>query len=61
MLRGKYILLFLDKMSCRCLHDMSIDENGVLKSPTIIVCGGICALNFTRISFTNMGFLVFGA
>ena len=44
-----------------CFHDLSIDESGVLKSPTIIVRGAMYVLSFSRISFMNMGALVFGA
>ena len=44
-----------------CFHDLSIDESGVLKSPTIIVCGAMCALSFTNISFTNVSALAFDA
>ena len=28
-----------------CFHDLSIDESGVLKSPTITVCSAMCALS----------------
>jgi hypothetical protein len=38
-------------------YDLSIDESGVLKSPTIIVCG---ALSFSKVSFMNVGALSFG-
>jgi hypothetical protein len=41
-------------------HDLSIDESGVLKSPTIIVCNEICALNISKISFKNVSYLAFG-
>ena len=44
-----------------CFHDLLIDESEVLKSPTIIVCGAIYALSFSRVSFMNVGALVFGA
>ena len=44
-----------------CFHDLSIDENGVLKSPTIIVCGVMCALSFTKVSLMNAAALAFGA
>ena len=37
-----------------CFHDLSIAENGVLKSPTIIVWGAICALTFSKVSFMNV-------
>ena len=29
-----------------CFHDLSITESGVLKSPTIVVWGSMCALSF---------------
>jgi hypothetical protein len=32
-----------------------------LKSPTIIVCGAMCALSFRKVLFMNVGALVFGA
>jgi hypothetical protein len=44
-----------------CLHDLSIDESGVLKSPTIIVCGAMCALSFSKVYFMDVDALVFGA
>ena len=40
---------------------MSTDESGVLKSPTIIVCGAMCALSFTKVSLMNVDALAFGA
>ena len=40
---------------------MSIDESGVLMSPTIIVCGAMFVLSFSKVSFMNMGTLVFEA
>ena len=42
-----------------CFHDLSIDESGVLRSPTIIVWGAMYFLSFSRVSFVNMGALVF--
>ena len=33
-----------------CFQGLSIDESEVLKSSTIIVCGAMCALNFTKVS-----------
>jgi hypothetical protein len=38
---------------------MSIDESGVLKSPTIIVCGAMCGLSFTKVSLMNVAALAF--
>jgi hypothetical protein len=43
-----------------CFHDLSIDESGVLKSPTIIVWSVICGLSFSKVSFMNVGALAFG-
>ena len=40
---------------------MFIDKSGVLKSPTIIVWGAMCAFNFTKVSFMNEDALAFGA
>jgi hypothetical protein len=37
-----------------CFQDLSIDESGVLKYPTIIVCGVMCALSFTKVSLMNV-------
>jgi hypothetical protein len=42
-------------------HDLSIDESGVLNSPTIIARGAMCALSFSKVSFMNVGALAFGA
>ena len=39
---------------CLCLQVLSNDESGVLKSPTIIVWGAMCALSFTEISLMNV-------
>jgi hypothetical protein len=44
-----------------CFQYLSLDENGVLKSPTIIVCGTMCALSFTIVSLMNVDALAFGA
>ena len=44
-----------------CFHDLSIAESGVLKSPTIIVWGVMCALSFSKVSFMNVDALAFGA
>ena len=44
-----------------CFYDVSIAESSVLKSPTIIVWGAMCALNFSKVSFMNVVALVFGA
>jgi len=44
-----------------CFHDQSIDDSGVLKSLTIIVCGAMYALSFSKASFVNVGALAFGA
>ena len=44
-----------------CFYDLSIDESGVMKSPTIIVCCAMCALSFSKVSFMNVDTLAFGA
>ena len=44
-----------------CFHDLSIGEIGVLKSPTIIVWCEMYFLSFSRVSFMNVGAIVFGA
>jgi len=44
-----------------CFHNLFIDESGVLKSTTIIVCSAIYALSTCKVSFTNVGPFVFGA
>lgn len=41
--------------------DLSIDENGVLKFPTINKCGSMCNLRLSNVSFTNVGYLAPGA
>ena len=41
--------------------DLSIGESEVLKSPTICVWGLMCNLNFSNVTFTYVGALVFGA
>jgi hypothetical protein len=44
-----------------CFYDLSIDESVLLKSPTIIVWGVMCALSFSTVSFMNVGALGFAA
>ena len=44
-----------------CLIDLSIDECEIFKGPTTSVCGLMCALSFSDVSFTYVGALVFGA
>jgi len=44
-----------------CFCDLSIDEGGVLKSPTIIVWGAMCVLSSSKVFFMYVGALVFGA
>ena len=43
-----------------CLVILSSGESGVLKSPTIRVCGFVCDLSFSNVSFTNVDAFVFG-
>jgi hypothetical protein len=38
-----------------------MDESGVLNSPTVIVYGAMCALNYSKVSFMNVVALAFGA
>jgi hypothetical protein len=44
-----------------CFQNLSIEESGVLKSPTIIVCDTMCALSFTNVSLMNVDASAFGA
>ena len=44
-----------------CFQDLSIGESWVLKSPTIIVCGVMCALSFNKVSLMNVAALAFEA
>ena len=44
-----------------CFPDWSIEDGGVLRSPTIIVLGTMCVLSFSKVSFMNEGALAFGA
>ena len=44
-----------------CFYDLPIDESKMLKSPTNIVCGVICSLCLSQVSFINVGVLAFGA
>ena len=44
-----------------CLIDLSIGERGVLKSPTISVCGLMAALTFSNVSFTYVVAFILGA
>jgi len=43
-----------------CFQDLSIDESGVLKSPTIIVWGATCILSFSKVYFMYVGTLYLG-
>jgi hypothetical protein len=42
-----------------CFQELSIDESEVLKSPTIIMCGVMFALNFSKVSVMNVDALAF--
>jgi hypothetical protein len=46
---------------CFCFQHVFLDKSGVLKSPTIIVCGAMCALSFSKVSVMNEDALAFGA
>jgi hypothetical protein len=52
---------FTESLFSFCFHNLSIDESRVLKSPTIIVWGTMCALSFNKVSFMNVSALAFGA
>ena len=41
-------------------QDLSIDEGGLLKSSAIIVCGAMCILSCTKVSYMNMDAIAFG-
>jgi hypothetical protein len=58
---GSQLVSFTVSLFSLCFHDLAIDESGVLKSPTMIVCGAMCALSFSKVSFIKVGALVFGA
>jgi hypothetical protein len=42
-------------------QDLSSDESGVLKSPSIILGGAMYALSFTKVSSVNVDVLAFEA
>ena len=42
-------------------QDLSINESGVLMSPTITVYSAMCAFSFTKVSLVNVDALTFGA
>ena len=44
-----------------CFQDLSIDESGMLKFPTIIVWSVMCVLSFIKVSLMNVETLAFGA
>jgi hypothetical protein len=44
-----------------CLDDLSIDDNGVLKSPTTTVLESIYAFMSFRVCFMKLGALTLGA
>ena len=58
---GQKLLLVSLCLFSLCLPDLSIDESEILKSPTIFVCGAMCAFSFSKVSFMNVGTLAFGA
>jgi hypothetical protein len=41
-----------------CLQDLSFDDSVVLKSPTIIVWGALCALSFCTVSLMTVDALL---
>ena len=52
---------FIVSLFTFCFHDLSTDNSGVLKSPTIIVWGVMWALSFSKVSLMIVGALAFGA
>jgi hypothetical protein len=52
---------FIISLFSFCLDDLSNVEGLILKSPTIKVWGSLCDLNFSNVSFTDVGSLVFEA
>ena len=40
-----------------CFSDLSIGENGVLKTSNIIVGDSMCILSFSKVSFMSVGVL----
>jgi hypothetical protein len=64
LFRVKYFTTFVsftESLFRFCFQELSIDESGVLKSPTIIVCSPMCSLSFTKGSLLNVDALAFGA
>ena len=51
---------FIISLFCFSLNDLSTGESGV-KSPTTNVWVSMCDLNFSNVSFTNVGALAFVA
>jgi hypothetical protein len=72
MLRRMCIVLLLDEIICSCLSgplglwchlildDLSISDSGVLKSPTIIVLGTICAFKSHSVCLMKLGIQTLG-
>ena len=59
--RFKVSICFTVSLISFCFPDQCIEESGVLRSPTIIVLGVMCAFSFSKVSFTKEGALAFGA
>ena len=62
---GTQHVFILIELCFHCLGlfglEIYIYKSGMLKSPTIIVCGEMCALSFTKVSLTNVVALAYGA
>ena len=50
------VISFVSLLSL-CLVVLSSGERGVLKSITVSVCGFICGLSFSNVSFYKCGYL----
>ena len=58
---SKASISFIESLFSFSFPDRAIEESAVLKSPTIIVLGTMCASSFNKVSFMNEGALAFGA
>ena len=52
---------FVVSLPIICFNNLSIGESRVLNISPIIVCGSMCILNFSKVSFMNVGVLAFEA
>jgi hypothetical protein len=44
-----------------CLYVLSVNESGMLKSPTVVVSGSTCSFILRSICYMNLGALMFSA